>query len=157
MIQVTREQKDGLTSIRIAGSIDESVDLQAAVGAMPARVNINCRDISYLNSTGVKAWMEFFGRASGAGIQFSFSECPPAVVEQINYMNGFVCGGSVSSISVPFTCTQCGGEMRGTVKTEDLRHVAYQLPHVKCAKCGGQASFDETPEEYFAFLIRQNP
>jgi hypothetical protein len=156
MITVTREQKSGLTSIRISGTIDEQVDLQTEIGALPARVNIICRDVTGLNSSGVKSWIEFFGKAAAARIQFTFSECPPSIVEQLNYISNFGCGGKVISVSVPFTCSQCRNEARGTVKTEDLKSVAYQLPPVKCPQCGAPSSFEDSPEEYFGFLIRHN-
>lgn len=156
MITVTREQKNGLTSIRISGIIDEQVDLQAKIGALPARVNIICRDIAALNSSGVRAWMVFFGRAAKARIHLTYSDCPPSIVEQLNSIKNFGCGGKVISVSIPFTCSQCRNEARGTVKTEDLKSVAYQLPPVKCPKCGAPASFEDTAERYFGFLIRQN-
>lgn len=156
MITVTREQKNGLTSIRISGNIDEQVDLHKEIGALPARINVICRDISAIHSSGAKAWMEFFGKAANAKMQLTFSECPPPIVEQLNYFNNFACGGKVTSVSVPFTCSQCRNEARGTIKTEDLKLVAYQLPPVKCPQCGAQSSFEGSAEEYFGFLIRQN-
>jgi DNA-directed RNA polymerase subunit RPC12/RpoP len=155
MVTVTREQKNGVTSIKIAGTIDEHVDLQKEIGAMPARVNIICREISQINSLGVKAWIEFFTRAATAHIQFTFSDCPPPIVEQLNYITNFSCGGQVVSVSVPFSCESCHKELRGTVKSDDLKKVAYKLPPIKCPKCSAKAFFDDVPEEYFAFLIRQ--
>jgi DNA-directed RNA polymerase subunit RPC12/RpoP len=155
MVTVTREQKAGLTSIKIAGTIDEHVDLHKEIGAMPARVNIVCREISQINSLGVKGWIEFFTKAANSKIQFTFSECPPPIVEQLNYITNFASGGQVISVSVPFTCESCHKELRGTVKTEDLKKVTYKLPPIKCPKCSSKAVFDDVPEEYFAFLIRQ--
>ncbi len=155
MITVTREHKNGVTSIKLSGSIDEHVDLPKEIGAMPAQVNILCREITQINSLGVKAWIDFFTRAAGAKIKFTYSECPPPIVEQLNYITNFSCGGQVLSVSVPFTCESCHKELRGVVRSEDLRKVAYKLPPIKCPKCGAKAVFDDVPEEYFAFLIRQ--
>ena len=156
MVTVTREQKNGLTSIKIAGTIDEHVDLHKEVGAMPPKVNIICRDISQINSLGVKAWIEFFTKAAGARVEFTFSECPPPIVEQLNYITNFACGATVVSVSVPFTCESCHKELRGVVRSEDLKKVAYKLPPIKCPKCAAKAHFDDVPEEYFAFLIRRS-
>lgn len=156
MVTVKREQKNGLTSIKISGSIDEHVDLRKEIGAMPARVNIVCREISQINSLGVKAWIDFFSKAASSRIQFTFSECPPPIVEQLNYITNFSCNGQVVSVSVPFICENCHKELRGTVKSEDLKKVAYKLPPIKCPKCNAKAFFDDVPEEYFAFLIRQD-
>jgi DNA-directed RNA polymerase subunit RPC12/RpoP/anti-anti-sigma regulatory factor len=155
MITVTREQKNGVASIKIAGTIDEHVDLQKEIGPLPAQVNVICREISQINSLGVKAWIDFFSQAAHHQIEFTFSDCPPPIVEQLNYITNFSCGGHVVSVSVPFTCENCHKELRGTVKSEDLKKVFYKLPPIKCPKCSAKALFDDVPEEYFAFLIRQ--
>jgi hypothetical protein len=156
MLTVTREQKNGVTQVKLTGVIDEHVDLHKEVGALPARVEVNCREISQINSLGVKAWIEYFSKAAGSKVQFAFVECPPPIVEQLNYITNFSCGGQVLSVSVPFTCEKCHKELRGVIKAEDLRKVAYKLPPIQCPKCKAKAHFDDVPEEYFAFLIRQS-
>jgi anti-anti-sigma regulatory factor len=156
MLTLTREQKNGQTLIRLSGAIDENVDFNKTFGDLPQNVEIVCRDITYINSPGVRAWMIFFNRAASSGVQFTFSECPPPLVEQLNYISNFGCGGTVSSVSVPFACAPCRTEIRGTIKSLDLKQVAYRVPSVKCPKCGSSAKFEEVPEEYFGFLIRQN-
>jgi DNA-directed RNA polymerase subunit RPC12/RpoP/anti-anti-sigma regulatory factor len=155
MIHVTREEKSGALHIRISGTIDEHVDLSKEIGELPAKVVINCREISQINSLGVKGWIEFFSRSVAGGLELSLAECPPPIVEQLNYITNFSCGAQVVSVSVPFTCEKCHKELRGVVKAEDLKKVAYKLPPIKCPKCNSKAHFDDVPEEYFAFLIRQ--
>lgn len=154
MITVTRDQKNGTTFIRIAGTIDEHVNLSVEIGALPTQVSIVCRGITQINSLGVKAWIDYFNQAVRDQVSFSFAECPPPIVEQLNYITNFGCGGKVTSVSVPFTCESCHKELRGVIKSEDLKRVAYKLPPIKCPKCGAEAHFDDVPEEYFAFLIR---
>lgn len=154
-LKVIREKKGGIDQVRLAGVIDEHTDLAAEIGTLPSPVNIVCREIVMIQAAGVKAWIEFFQAQSSAGVRLAFTECPPAVVEQLNYINHFTAGGRVISISVPFTCSNCGKELRGTIKTEDLKRVSYRLPPIKCVRCGGQARFESAPEVYFAFLIRR--
>jgi DNA-directed RNA polymerase subunit RPC12/RpoP len=155
MLTVAREEKGDVTHLRMAGTIDEHVDLEKSMGPLPKQCVVVCREISQINSLGVKSWVDFFGRASRDQVSFSFAECPPPIVEQLNYITNFACGGPVISVSVPFTCEKCHKELRGVVKSEDLRKVAFKIPPIKCPKCGAKAFFDDVPEEYFAFLIRQ--
>jgi DNA-directed RNA polymerase subunit RPC12/RpoP/anti-anti-sigma regulatory factor len=155
MLKVVREKKNHTVHLRLSGTIDEHMDLPREIGPLPEKVVIVCREISQINSLGAKAWVEFFGAAAKAGLNFCFAECPPPMVEQLNYITNFACGGLVVSVSVPFNCEECGREFRGVVKSDDLKQVAYKLPPIKCPKCQARASFDDVPEEYFAFLIRQ--
>ncbi len=156
MLTVTREQKDGITQIRLSGIIDETVDLSKQIGPLPPSVVFVCRDISQINSQGVKVWIEFFSKAFASKIRFKFTECSPVIVEQLNYITNFACGGEVVSVLVPFFCEKCLKEIRGVIKAEDLKRVSYKLPPVQCPKCKSHATIDDVAEEYFAFLIRQN-
>jgi hypothetical protein len=155
MFTATHEEKDGAALIRLTGSIDEQVDFEKSIGPLPPKVEFACKDIIHINSLGVKAWMDYFAKKAAEKISFSFSECPPPIVEQLNYILHFACGGKILSVSVPFSCEQCHRELRGVVKCEDLKRVSYKLPAIKCPKCNAKAHFDDAPEAYFAFLIRQ--
>lgn len=156
MFKAIREQKDGITRFRLSGKITEMTDLVSHLGELPDRVDIVCRELTQINSLGIKAWIEFFSQASKKNLMFTFSECPPPMVELLNYISGFNCGGLVLSVSLPFTCEACAQELRGVVRAEDLKRVSYKLPPVKCPKCSSKAHFDDDPQNYFAFLIRQH-
>jgi hypothetical protein len=92
--------------------------------------------------------------AQKKGTKLKFFECSSAIVEQVNLISNFLCGGTVESVLVPFNCTQCKCELVGMFKTEDLKKIQYDVKDLKCSKCGGRAVFDDVPEEYFAFLSR---
>lgn len=156
MLTVTREEKDGVFRLKLSGTVDEHVSFDELIGELPPKVEVVCRDLSQINSLGVKAWVDFWAKMTGRGTELLFSECPPPIVEQLNYITNFSGGGTVVSVSVPFNCEKCHKELRGIVKSEDLRKVAYKLPPVKCPKCNAKAHFDDSPEDYFAFLIRQS-
>ena len=93
-------------------------------------------------------WMKF------KGTKLKLTECSVPIVEQINLISNFTCGGNVESIFVPFSCTSCKTELVGLFRTEDLKKLNFKLPEVKCSKCGGRAIFDDIPEEYLGFLER---
>jgi hypothetical protein len=115
-------------------------------------MDVVTKEVPRINSVGVKAWIKYFQSVSAKGVQLRFLECSTAIVEQINLISNFACGGSIESIYVPFCCTSCNTELLGLFRTEDLKKIQFQLPDLKCSKCGGVASFDDIPEEYFGFL-----
>jgi anti-anti-sigma regulatory factor len=154
VVNVVKEQKGNVLIVRLAGSIEESVNFDTLIGPPPAELHVNCKEVPRINSVGVKAWIKYFQSAQAKGTKLVFLECSTAIVEQINLISNFTCGGTVQSIYVPFSCTQCKSELVGLFKTEDLKKLSMQLPDLKCSKCSGKAVFDDIPEEYFGFLMR---
>jgi hypothetical protein len=149
-----KEQKGSSLNVRLSGSIEESVDFERLIGAPPADLVVNTKEVPRINSVGVKAWIKYFQAAQAKGTKLHFVECSSAIVEQINLISNFVCGGVVESVYVPFACEKCKTELVGLFKVEDLKKLALKLPELKCTKCGGKAVFDDIPEEYFGFLSR---
>ena len=154
MVNIVKEQKGTALSIRLSGSIEESVNFDQLIGVPPAELWVNCKEVPRINSVGVKAWIKYFQSAQAKGTKLKFLECSTAIVEQINLISNFTCGGAVESIFVPFSCTGCKSELVGLFKCEDLKKLQLQLPELKCSKCGGKTVFDDIPEEYFGFLMR---
>jgi hypothetical protein len=115
---------------------------------------VNCKEVPRINSVGVKAWIKYFQAATSAGTKLKFTDCSTAIVEQINLISNFTCGGEVESVYVPFACTNCKSELVGLFKVPDLKQFGQDIPELKCTKCGGKAVFDDIPEEYFGFLER---
>ena len=154
MVNVVKEQKGTVLVVRLTGSIEESVNFDQLIGSAGSELWINCKEIPRINSVGVKAWIKYFQAAQSKGCKLKFIECSTAIVEQVNLISNFCCGGSVESIFVPFSCTGCKSELVGLFKCEDLKKLQLRLPDLKCSKCGGKAVFDDIPEEYFGFLMR---
>ena len=154
MLNVSKEQKGSALNVRLSGSVEESVNFEQLIGAAPAELNVNCKEIPRINSVGVKAWIKYFQGLQAKKVKITFTECSTAIVEQINLISNFTCGGAVESIYVPFSCQKCKSELIGLFKCEDLKKLQFNVPPVKCSKCGGQAIFDDIPDEYFGFLSR---
>lgn len=154
MINITKEQKGNALVVRLTGSIEESVNFDQLIGPPPAELWVGCKEIPRINSVGVKAWIKYFQGAQAKGTKLKFFECSTSIVEQINLISNFTCGGIVESIYVPFSCVSCKSELVGLFKCEDLKKLGMTLPELKCTKCGGKAVFDDIPEEYLGFLTR---
>ena len=136
MVNVIKEQKGSALSVRLSGSIEENVNFDQVIGAPVGEMHIVCKEVTRINSVGVKAWIKYFQGVQAKGTKLRFLEC------------------TVESVFVPFACSNCKSELVGLFKTDALRAQKLQLPDLKCSKCGGKAVFDDIPEEYFAFLAR---
>jgi anti-anti-sigma regulatory factor len=154
VLNVSKEQTPNGLMIRLSGSIEESANFEKLIGAAPSELVVHSKDVPRINSVGVKAWIRYFQAAQQKGTKLRFIECSTAIVEQINLISNFTCGGTVESIYVPFACEKCRTELIGLFKTEDLRKLAFNLPDLKCSKCGGRTVFDDIPEEYLGFLMK---
>lgn len=154
MLNVSKEQAGNVMVVRLSGSIEESANFDKLIGPPPAEMHVHCKDVPRINSVGVKAWIKYFQSAQAKGTKLKFLECSTAIVEQMNLISNFTCGGSVESIYVPFACESCKTELIGLFKTEDLKRINFQLPDLKCSKCSGKTVFDDIPEEYFGFLMK---
>src|SRR5207247_1690628 len=144
----------GSIFVRLSCAIVESCNFASLVGAVAAVLTINGKEVPRINSVGVKGWIRYFQGLQSKGTKLCFVECSTAIVEQVNLISNFLCGGTVESIYVPFSCTGCKSELLGLFKTDDLKKMNFQVPDLKCSKCGGKAVFDDIPEEYFGFLTR---
>ena len=154
MLDVVKEQNGETLAVRMNGSIEESVDFQKLIGDPPPNLEINTKGVTRINSVGVKAWIKYFQAAVSKGTKLKFVECSTAIVEQINLISNFTCGGDVESIYVPFTSEDDNSELVGLFTTKDLIKMNFEIPPLKNPKTGGKAVFDDIPEEYFGFLMK---
>jgi anti-anti-sigma regulatory factor len=154
VVNVLKEQNGGILVVRLVGAVEESVNFETLIGSPAAELHVYCKEVPRINSIGVKGWIKYFSTLQQAGTKLRFFECSTAIVEQINLISNFVCGGTVESIYVPFSCGACRGEFIALFQVADLKKIGMDIPELSCPKCAGKAAFDDIPEEYFAFLAR---
>lgn len=155
MLHVVKEEHGDVLLVKFSGSIEENVDFTALLGTPSApKMDLVLKEVLRINSIGVKAWIRYFSAAVSKGVQIRLFECSTAIVEQVNLISNFACGGTVESMYLPFCCATCGTELLGLFRTADLKRIKFAIPDLKCSKCGGTASFDDIPEEYFGFMTR---
>ena len=155
MINVVKEQHGTVLLVRLVGSIEESVSFEQLIGIPQPPIqalHVHCKGIVRINSVGVKAWIKYFQSVASRGIKLKFLELSTAIVEQINFITNFRCGGEIESIYVPFACEKCHTELVGLFKVDVLKKLQCKIPPLQCSKCGGQAVFDDVPEEFFGFI-----
>ena len=151
-LKATKEQVGTTILITLAGPIDENANLNTLIGDVSGELVINGKDVSRVNSVGIKSWIKFFTPLTTKGITLRFIECSTAMVEQFSLISRFASGGTVESIYVPFMCGSCKTEMATLYKTEDLKALGLQVPDAVCTACGKPAQFDDVSGDYLHFL-----
>lgn len=152
MFTVKKQQTDKGLLVELQGSLEEQVALEQQIGDIRGELIVNCRGITRMNSVGVKMWMRYFQALKTRGQPFKFTECPPAVVEQLNLISNFACGGEVLSVLLPFSCVKCQNDFVANVGVQELKANQLIIPNVKCEKADCGAQFDDDPTEYLYFL-----
>ncbi len=152
MLTVNKQQTKAGLAVELSGTIEESVDFEHLIGPFSGELLVNCKKITRINSVGVKTWMRYFLGLRGKNIGVKFFDCSYAVIEQLNMVSNFACGGEVVSILLPFSCIKCQNEFVASCNTAELKANDLKIPAVKCEKTECAARFDDEPSEYLYFL-----
>ncbi len=152
MVQVDREDGPEGTVVKLAGTIEESVDLSQLFGEFTGVLSVNCKGVTRINSVGVKTWIRYFQGLKSTGRAFKFLDLPHPLIEQLNMISNFACGGEVVSVLLPYGCNKCSKEFVASVKTAELKANGLEVPKVKCEREDCGATFDDDPEEFLYFL-----
>ncbi len=152
VLTVNKQQTDHRLEVELNGTIEENVNLDQLIGPFEGELIVKCRGITRINSVGVKTWMRYFQNIKAQGKIFKFIDCSHPIIEQLNMISNFACGGEVVSVLLPFSCLKCQSEFIASSKTSDLKANHLKIPAVKCEKPECAAQFDDDPEEYLYFL-----
>lgn len=149
------EQNDAWETINLIGSIDEDAEIQLnhAKNKLGSKIIFNFRDVTMINSCGVRAWINFL-REVQANRQIHFQHCTPDVVSQINMIPNFLGSAKLDSLYADYSCESCGHRAKEFFQRgKNLPGSSSDaLPPVKCPSCGEAMEMDELEEEFFAFL-----
>jgi hypothetical protein len=138
--------------IELAGSVEEQTQFEQQIGPVSGKVTFNLKGIIRINSVGVKAWIAYFQGLKAKGVDFSFEECAPAIVDQLNMITNFAAGGKVKSILLPFACNVCGKHFVGVGDVEQLKANQKKIPDLKCERADCGAQFDDDENDYLYFI-----
>jgi DNA-binding response OmpR family regulator len=139
------------TRIVIKGDITEATRFDDLLPALVGRIDFDVSQIRYMNSLGVREWIEFLRRAPIQG--YEFHACSVAFVLQAAMVEGVTGRGTVSSFFAPYACDRCEYtderllQAAAILATEDR-----QPPEFACPRCGDRLVLDDIPERYLAFL-----
>jgi anti-anti-sigma regulatory factor len=140
----------------IVGPINEEaeVHLSKLNDTLAKTVVINFRQVSYINSLGVRAWINFMRDVSGR--KLIFEECTPEIVNQINMIPNFKGNAEIKSVYGTFFCNSCNNTQ------EEIFEAGKSFPNPpefsvnipKCKTCNSaDVEFEEVEDSFFAFLL----
>lgn len=153
-IQITQEGET--ERITIVGPINEEAEihLSKVVENVGKNCIINFAQVTFINSLGVRAWINFI-RELGNGRKIVFEECTPEIVNQINMIPNFKGNAEIKSVYGTYYCDECGHQQnylfengKTLPQSEDIN-----LPDIKCEKCGADMEFEEVEDAFFSFAI----
>lgn len=143
------QQGPGESRIVLSGEITEDADFTPLLSIATKRLVIDLSQITRINSSGLREWIEFARGCNRAGAQIVLERCSPIVVTQLNMIWNFAGkDGQVRSVYAPYYCPRC-----------DLEHLELidfskdgRLPgNLSCPKCGAALEFEDVSEVYLHF------
>lgn len=153
MLQIRKKPDGKILVVWLSGTVDENSNFNDLGEDQVAEYRINCREIHRINSTGIKAWCNYFQSLRKKGAKLTFLECAPTLVEQANYLTGFIERNEIESLCPIFYCEKCNVESLVTCEVQDLKERNFVLPPVRCFKCNQEMLFDDVPEQFFSCLM----
>jgi len=139
------------THVVLRGELTESTELEDLAPALVGRVDFDMSQLTYMNSLGVRAWVDFLDRVPIRN--YLFHACSVAFVLQAALVDGVLGSGSVVSFFAPYACELCTQREEHLLQSAAIVRTGTLHPPVfGCSRCDGQLVLDDFPERYFAFL-----
>lgn len=137
--------------LALSGEIDELSDFASLLRDLGESSLLSLKDVSRINSTGVREWLNFMRAAKEQGRRLILEECSVAIVAQLNMISGFALDADVRSVYAPYVCPECDSAAQRLVDVKPDVHAQVEQP-MPCPSCGCDMDFDELPQHYFAFM-----
>ena len=152
--------------LTMRGAIDEHAVMTkvtkyiVSFGTDIATIEMDLGGIDYLNSSGVRNWVEFLESLEKRR-KLDFLHVSEIFLERANDHLEMLgpAGTPVRMVDAPYFCESCQHRQVQRLRSEDVRRPEGQEPvppAFDCEKCGKMLSFDEIPEDYFGFLSRHH-
>jgi hypothetical protein len=133
----------------LAGFLDENSDLSRLADS-PAALTINFKEVSRVNSCGVREWVNLLAKIPNTALQYE--QCPMIVVKQLNAVPDFQGKAKITSFYAPYFCEECDEEAMRLLETAQV--AGDKAPDQTCETCKKPLNFDAIPNQYFSFLKR---
>ena len=138
------------TRIVIKGDITEASSFADLLPQIVGRVDFDLSQVRYMNSLGVREWVDFLRRANAQG--YEFHTCSSAFILQASMVEGVLGRGTVTSFFAPYHCQSCDRQEEKLLQSAAVLAANYEPPTFTCPECSEQMLFDDIPERYLAFL-----
>ena len=141
------------------GEINE--DAEVSLVNLPEQLTDKCffnlKNITAINSCGVRAWINFL-RVAEQSREITFEECPPEIVSQINMIPNFRGRSHIRSVFASYICESCDSQILHLFKEgENLPEApGEELPTITCSTCGEVMEMEELEDEFFGWIEAGN-
>lgn len=156
-INIQISQKNDWDQVSYTGPIDAEAEVHLSqllpkVGKQ--HIVFNFKNVSTVNSCGVRSWINFMRELQKSDRTIVFEECVPEVVMQINMIPSFKGKAFIKSVYGSVTCDACGHEDKLLFESgKNLPTSPDQgIGEVTCSQCKAPMQLEEVEEEYFAFV-----
>lgn len=153
-IEINPSTENKTAYVKISGPMNEDlgIELTTLFDIKGKVFIIDMAGIDYINSIGVRAWVNFI-RNFSQGREITFIRCSSDVVDQLNMVPAFLGGSRVQSFFGPFTCPKCTTEKSCLFEGElNIPRLKEKCSTIMCEDCEEQMNFDEDPADYFGFI-----
>jgi CheY-like chemotaxis protein len=147
---------EGGQQVVLHGDFTEITDFDLLRTHIGARVEFDLSGVRYMNSSGVRNWAAFLRLLKET--DYSFVRCSVAFTSQAGMVPAVIGKGRIESFLAPYHCDECDRSEERLLQTAALTVPAPAIPpRFRCSQCGGELSFDDVAERYFAFLEHGPP
>jgi CheY-like chemotaxis protein len=139
------------TRVVLKGDITEATSFRDLESAMVGRVDFDLSQVRYMNSLGVREWVEFLRKSPIHG--YEFHACSVPFVLQASMVDDVLGRGTVTSFFAPYHCDRCDHHEERLLQTAAvLASENREPPSFSCPECDGDLILDDLPDRYLAFL-----
>lgn len=140
------------SEVRLRGQIDENSDLTQIAQGLRNPVRFDLEGVDFINSLGVRAWVQMLRGLRTQGMQVSAHRCSEAMVTQMNMV--WETRLPVESFYASYLCDACGLLTKVCVDVGEHQKIlaAGRTPEFPCTRCPARMQLDDFPERYLLFL-----
>lgn len=144
---------NGITEFVFSGSIDETLMIHFDLFSTNQDVvTIHLDEVSSINSTGIREWINLMNRLKSAKIRLT--KCPKLFVDQINMVKGFLpVNAFVDSFYVPYFSEQSSSEKKILFElNKQYTGKVVNFENSITDESGVNFEIDIIPDKYFKFI-----
>jgi two-component system response regulator DesR len=142
------------TRVVLKGDFTEATRFDDLMPAMVGRVDFDLAQVTYMNSIGVRAWCQFLRSAPIQG--YELHACSVPFILQASLVPDVIGRGTITSFFAPYHCHACDHQEERLLQTAAILASGLEPPAFACPECNGALLFDDLPERFFAFLVRED-
>ena len=148
------EHHDKFDRVVFTGPINENLgnNLAKLDGEVGKVVTFVLKDIDYINSIGIRCWLEFL-RNFEDGRTLVYEECAPDIISQINMIPHIAGNATITTFYGTMACPECEVERLQLFRAADgYDALMKKAQSQKCEKCKTPMELEEDAEAFFSFL-----